>query len=207
MMIWIACACGHQQSGQPPRCAAGRLGFLHFRFGFAEDYKRIGAPIRKGLQTDRDEMLRKLIDLQYDRNDIEFKRGTFRVRGDVVEILPSYENPAYRIEFFGDEIDHRRINPLTGELLPSEEQIFIYPAVHYVMPEDSLAAAVQSISAELDQRVMHLRSAGQAARSPAPARPHKVRHGNDAWKSAIARGIENYCRHLDGRSRAKSPTR
>src|SRR6476661_2982438 len=92
-----------------------------FGLGSPIDYKRSVLPIRKGIPTDRDEMLRKLIDLQYSRNDIDFKRGTFRVRGDVVELHPSYEEFAYRIEFFGDEITTiDMINPLTGELLRSE---------------------------------------------------------------------------------------
>src|SRR2546427_12296250 len=104
-----------------------------FGLGSPIDYKKSVLPIRKGVQTDRDDMLRKLIDLQYSRNDIDFKRATFRVRGDVVELLPSYEEFAYRIEFFGDEITQiDAINPLTVELLESEEQILIYPAVHYV---------------------------------------------------------------------------
>src|SRR5881296_1036322 len=132
-----------------------------FGLGSPVEYKKSVLPIRKGVETDRDEMLRKLIDLQYARNDIDFKRGTFRVRGDVVELQPSYEEFAYRIEFFGDQISAiDMINPLTGELLKSEEQIFIYPAVHYVMPEDRVAIAVQSIRDELEQQVMHLR--GQA---------------------------------------------
>src|SRR5437660_7005773 len=116
-----------------------------FGLGSPIDYKRSVLPIRKGAETDRDDMLRKLIDLQYNRNDIDFKRGTFRVRGDVVELQPSYEEFAYRIEFFGDDITNiDMINPLTGELLGTEEQIFIYPAVHYVMPEDKVAVAIQS---------------------------------------------------------------
>src|SRR5256884_891795 len=107
-----------------------------FGLGSPMEYKRSVLPIRKDVQTDRDEMLRKLIDLQYSRNDMDFKRGTFRVRGDVVELQPSYEEFAYRIEFFGDQITTiDMINPLTGELLKCEEQVFIYPAVHYVMPE------------------------------------------------------------------------
>src|ERR1041385_109235 len=133
-----------------------------FGLGSPVDYKRSVLPIRKGVPTERDEMLRKLIDLQYSRNDIDFKRGTFRVRGDVVELHPSYEEFAYRIEFFGDEITTiDMINPLTGELLRSEEQVFIYPAVHYVMPEDRVQQAVQSIRDELDQQVMHLRGQGK----------------------------------------------
>src|SRR5688500_1437226 len=133
-----------------------------FGLGSPVDYKKSVLPIRKGVETDRDEMLRKLIDLQYSRNDIDFKRATFRVRGDVVELHPSYEEFAYRIEFFGDEITSiDAINPLTGELLKSEDQVFIYPAVHYVMPEDRLEAAVQSIRDELDLQVMKLRGQGK----------------------------------------------
>src|SRR5260370_6266313 len=126
-----------------------------FGLGSPIEYKRSVLPIRKGVETDRDDMLRKLIDLQYARNDIDFKRGTFRVRGDVVELQPSYEEFAYRIEFFGDEITNiDMINPLTGELLRSEQQVFIYPAVHYVIPEDRVEAAVQSITDELDIQVL-----------------------------------------------------
>src|SRR5437763_11725205 len=126
-----------------------------FGLGSPIEYKRSVLPIRKDIETDRDEMLRKLIDLQYARNDMDFKRGTFRVRGDVVELHPSYEEFAYRIEFFGDQITTiHAINPLTGELLKDEDQIFIYPAVHYVMPEDRVASAVQNIKDELEQQVM-----------------------------------------------------
>src|SRR5439155_1809722 len=127
-----------------------------------ESYKSSVVAIQKGVETDRDEMLRKLIDLQYARNDIDFKRGTFRVRGDVVELHPSYEEFAYRIEFFGEEITNiDAINPLTGELLGSEEQLFIYPAVHYVLPEERVAGAVASIREELDLQVMRLRGQGK----------------------------------------------
>src|SRR5947199_7048109 len=133
-----------------------------FGLGSPVDYKRSVLPIRKGVETDRDEMLRKLIDLQYARNDIDFKRGTFRVRGDVVELHPSYEEFAYRIEFFGDQITRiNAVNPLTGESLSEHDQIFIYPAVHYVMPEDRVAGAIQSIKDELDTQVMKLRGQGK----------------------------------------------
>src|SRR5687768_14181282 len=129
-----------------------------FGLGSPVDYKRSVLPIRKDVETDRDEMLRKLVDLQYSRNDMDFKRGTFRVRGDVVELHPSYEEFAYRIEFFGDEITAiDAVNPLTGELLQSHDSIFIYPAVHYVMPEEKVAGAIQSIREELELRVMTLR--------------------------------------------------
>src|SRR5437762_891833 len=129
-----------------------------FGLGSPEQYKNSVLAIRKDVETDRDEMLRKLVDLQYARSDMDFKRGTFRVRGDVVELQPSYEEFAYRIEFFGDQITAiDMINPLTGEILRSHEQIFIYPAVHYVMPEDRLEGAVQAIKDELEHRVMQLR--------------------------------------------------
>src|SRR5688572_28921677 len=129
-----------------------------FGLGAPETYKASVLPIRKGEPTDRDEMLRKLIDLQYARNDIDFKRGTFRVRGDVVELHPSYDEFAYRIEFFGDEITAiDAVNPLTGELLKSEDGVFIYPAVHYVMPEEKVTSAVQAIREELELQVMRLR--------------------------------------------------
>ena len=135
----------------PPTSSAGRravVASVSDRPGLPECTNSV-LPIRKGVETDRDEMLRKLIDLQYSRNDIDFKRGTFRVRGDVVELHPSYEEFAYRIEFFGDEITTiDAINPLTGELLASHDQIFIYPAVHYVMPEDKVQTAVQAIRDE-----------------------------------------------------------
>src|SRR3954451_13192181 len=120
-----------------------------FGLGSPMEYQRSVLPIRKEVPTDRDEMLRRLIDLQYSRNDMDFKRATFRVRGDVVEVHPSYEEFAYRIEFFGDEIVNiDAINPLTGELLTSHEQVFIYPAGHYVMPEDRVQAAVNNIKEE-----------------------------------------------------------
>src|SRR5438874_1455644 len=176
-----------------------------FGLGSPIDYKRSVLPIRKGVETDRDEMLRKLIDLQYARNDMDFKRGTFRVRGDVVELHPSYEEFAFRIEFFGDEITTiDAINPLTGELLRSEDQIFIYPAVHYVMPEDRLEAAVQAIREELDLRVMTLRGEGKLLE----AQRLLARTKYDIemlLEVGVCPGIENYSRHLDGRKPGEKP--
>src|SRR5215468_6778704 len=117
-----------------------------FGLGSPESYKSSVLPIRKDIETDRDEMLRKLIDLQYARNDMDFKRGTFRVRGDVVELHPAYEEFAYRIEFFGDQIDRIDIiDPLTSQTITSQDEIFVFPAVHYVMDEDRLAGAVKTI--------------------------------------------------------------
>jgi excinuclease ABC subunit B len=176
-----------------------------FGLGSPIEYKRSVLPIRVGVETDRDEMLRKLIDLQYSRNDIDFKRATFRVRGDVVELHPSYEEFAYRIEFFGDEITSiDAINPLTGELLKSEEQVFIYPAVHYVMPEDRVHAAVQSIREELDLQVMKLR--GQGKLLEAQRLLARTKYDIELLlEVGVCPGIENYSRHLDGRQPGEKP--
>ena len=176
-----------------------------FGLGSPAEYKASVLPIRTGIETDRDEMLRKLIDLQYSRNDIDFKRATFRVRGDVVELHPSYEEFAYRIAFFGDEITSiDSVNPLTGELLASHDQIFIYPAVHYVMPEDRVQSAVQSIREELDMRVMQLRNEGKLLE----AQRLLARTKYDLemlLEVGICSGIENYSRHLDGRKPGEKP--
>jgi excinuclease ABC subunit B len=176
-----------------------------FGLGSPMDYKKSVLPIRKDIQTDRDEMLRKLIDLQYARNDMDFKRGTFRVRGDVVELHPSYEEFAYRIEFFGEEITAiDMINPLTGELLASQNQIFIYPAVHYVMPEDRVEAAVQSIKDELEIRVMQLRGEGKLLE--AQRLLARTKYDMEMLREVgYCSGIENYSRHLDGRKPGEKP--
>src|SRR5256714_381405 len=176
-----------------------------FGLGSPVDYKKSVLPIRVGVQTDRDDMLRQLIDLQYSRNDMDFKRATFRVRGDVVEVHPSYEEFAYRLEFFGDEIVAiDAINPLTGELLRSENQIFISPAVHYVMPEDRVQGAVASIREELDTRVMQLRGEGKLLE----AQRLLARTKYDLemlLEVGFCSGIENYSRHLDGRKPGEKP--
>ncbi len=176
-----------------------------FGLGSPEQYRKSVLPIRTGVETDRDEMLRKLIDLQYSRNDIDFKRATFRVRGDVVELHPSYEEFAYRIEFFGDEITSiQMINPLTGELLKDEDQIFIYPAVHYVMPEDRLHQAVQNIRDELDIQVMKLR--GQGKLLEAQRLLARTKYDLEMMlEVGYCSGIENYSRHLDGRQPGEKP--
>jgi len=176
-----------------------------FGLGSPSDYKASVLPIRVGETTDRDEMLKKLIDLQYARNDIDFKRSTFRVRGDVVELHPSYEEFAYRIEMFGDEISSiDAVNPLTGEVLNSEKQIFIYPAVHYVMPEERVQGAVQSIREELDQQVMHLR--GQGKLLEAQRLLARTKYDLEMiLEVGYCSGIENYSRHLDGRKPGEKP--
>src|SRR5437763_3546882 len=176
-----------------------------FGLGSPESYKSSVLPIRKDIETDRDEMLRKLIDLQYSRNDIDFKRSTFRVRGDVVEVHPSYEEFAYRIEFFGDEIVNiDAINPLTGELLSAHDQIFIYPAVHYVMPEDRVQGAVNNIKEELELQVMKLRGEGKLLE--AQRLLARMKYDMEMLvEVGYCSGIENYSRHLDGRRPGEKP--
>ncbi len=176
-----------------------------FGLGSPIEYKRSVVPIRKSEPTDRDDMLRRLIDLQYARNDIDFKRGTFRVRGDVVELRPSYEEFAYRIEFDGDQITRIEMtNPLTGEILKDEEQVFIYPAVHYVMPEDRVGTAVQSIKDELEVGVMRLR--GQGKLLEAQRLLARTKYDLEMIQEVgYCSGIENYSRHLDGRQPGEKP--
>jgi excinuclease ABC subunit B len=176
-----------------------------FGLGSPGEYQKSVISIRKGVPSDRDTLLKRFIDLQYGRNDMDFKRATFRVRGDVVEIHPSYEEFAYRIEFFGDEITSiSMINPLTGELIREEDHIFIYPAVHYVMPEDRLHAAVQSIREELDHRVMQLRGEGKLLE--AQRLLARTKYDIELLTEAgICPGIENYSRHLDGRKPGEKP--
>ena len=133
-----------------------------FGLGSPEVFKESVITLRVGATADRDELLRRLVELQYKRNDIDFRRGTFRVRGDVVELHPADEEFAYRIELFGDQIDRiDLIDPLTGETITSQEQVFVFPAVHYVMPEERVEAALKTIQEELDQRVMELRRFGK----------------------------------------------
>ena len=176
-----------------------------FGLGSPDHYKKSVLPIRVGVETDRDEMLRKLIDLQYARNDIDFKRATFRVRGDVVELFPSYEEFAYRLAFFGDEIESiDAVNPLTGEVIGSETEIFIYPAVHYVMPEDRIGAATAAIKEELEGRVMSLRGDGKLLEAQRLIARTKYDLEMIA-EVGYCSGIENYSRHLDGRPPGAKP--
>jgi excinuclease ABC subunit B len=169
-----------------------------FGLGSPEEYKKKVLSITRGITQDRDDILKSLVDLQYERNDIEFKRGTFRVRGDVVEVFPAYETTAYRIELFGDNIESiYHINPTSGELLTEESQIFVYPAKHYVTDEDNLHRAVTDIKSELDQRVKELRMQGKLLE----AQRLLARTKYDIemlQETGMCAGIENYSRHLSG---------
>jgi len=169
-----------------------------FGLGSPEDYKASVVAVRTGDCVDRNELLGRFADLQYTRNDIDFARGTFRVRGDVVELHPSYESFAVRIEFFGDEIEKiSYINPISAETLAVENQVFIYPAQHYVMPGDRIASAVESIKAELKERLQQLRQEGKLLE----AQRLEARTMYDLemmQEIGYCSGIENYARHLSG---------
>ena len=168
-----------------------------FGLGSPDEYKASVVAVRVGERFERDELLKKFIRLQYDRNDTELQRSTFRVRGDVIELYPAYEGYAIRIELFGDEVDRvSLVHPLTGSVLQEREYVFIYPAVHYVLPEDNLQQAVDSIRAELDERVMQLRHQGKLLE----AQRLLARTKYDVemlLEVGYCSGIENYSRHLN----------
>ena len=176
-----------------------------FGLGSPEDYKASVVAIRTGENCNRNELLGRLADIQYTRNDVDFDRGTFRVRGDVVELHPSYESFAVRIEFFGEEIERiSYINPISGEILAVEEQLFIYPAQHYIMPSERIGSALEGIKAELTQRLAELRGEGKLLE----AQRLQARTMYDIemmQEVGYCSGIENYARHLAGLSPGARP--
>ncbi len=176
-----------------------------YGLGSPEDYKKMMVAIKVGDSIDRDKMLAKLIEIQYQRNDIAFERSRFRVRGDSVEIWPSYEEFAYRVEFWGDEIEKISvINPLTGESFDSTDQIYIYPAKHFVSSEARIQEAVKRIRFELKEQLEFFQKHGkllEAQRLNARTRfdlemLEQVGH---------CPGIENYSRHIAGRKEGEEP--
>jgi len=169
-----------------------------FGLGSPEDYKASVIEVRAGATLERDALLKRLVDLQYARNDYELKRSTFRARGDVVELYPAYEEFAYRFSFFGDEVESiELVNPVTMETLAAQTQTFIYPAVHYVMPEERIESAWRSILAELDQRLLELRSQGKLLEAQRLAA--RTKYDVEMIREVgYCSGIENYSRHLNG---------
>ena len=176
-----------------------------FGLGSPEEYKNSVVAIRVGASVERDELLRQFVNLQYDRNDVDFKRGTFRVRGDTIDIYPAYEQFGYQVEMFGDEIDSIHLtNPTTGEALSSTDQAFIFPAVHYVAPEEAIERAARSISDELEMRLIELRNAGRLLEAQRLAA--RTRYDVEMMlEVGYCPGIENYSRHLDGRAPGERP--
>ena len=176
-----------------------------YGLGSPDSYQNRIVGLSKGKTIERRELLLELTEMQYSRNDIEFTRGTFRVRGDVLEIYPAYEQFAIRVEFFGDEIERiELIHPTSGETLAEETDVFIFPAVHYVMPEEGLRQATISIREELKERVEEFKGEGkllEAQRITA-----RTRYDLDMIREVgYCGGIENYARHLENRAKGSRP--
>jgi len=170
------------------------------------DYKNLVVSLRPGMIKDRDEILRKLVEIQYERNEIDFSRGKFRVRGDVVEIFPaSSSEHAIRVEFFGDEIDRiTEINALTGEIIGIRNHCAIFPASHYVTTKEKMERAIQSIEAELEERVAYLRKENKLVE--AQRLEQRTRYDIEMMREVgFCQGIENYSRHISGREPGSPP--
>ncbi|TCW39129.1 excinuclease ABC subunit UvrB [Laceyella sacchari] len=177
-----------------------------YGLGSPTEYKEMVLSLRVGMEKERNEVLRKLVDIQYERNDINFTRGTFRVRGDVVEIFPaSRSEQAVRVEFFGDEIERiREIDVLTGEILGDREHVAIFPASHYVTRQAQLERALTSIEAELEERLKELRDAGKLLE--AQRLEQRTRYDMEMIREVgFCSGIENYSRHLVGKQPGEAP--
>ncbi|NLM38584.1 MAG: excinuclease ABC subunit UvrB [Firmicutes bacterium] len=177
-----------------------------YGLGSPEDYDAMTFSLRSGEFRDRDHILRRLVGIQYERNDIGFRRGTFRVRGDVIEIIPVGSESVIRIELFGDEIDRiLELDPITGEVLSEPDSISIYPASHYITPEEKLKRAIASIEEELEDRLRELRAENKLLE--AQRLEQRTRYDLEMLKEVgYCQGIENYSRHLSGRAPGETPT-
>ncbi|ACR17576.1 excinuclease ABC, subunit B [Corynebacterium kroppenstedtii DSM 44385] len=176
-----------------------------YGLGTPQSYLDRSIPLRVGEEVDRDQFLRLLVDVQYTRNDVAFTRGTFRVKGDVVDIIPAYEEVGVRVEFFGDEIDSlHTIHPLTGEVIDTHDQLRIFPATHYVAGPERMAKAEEAIKAELKDRLADLENRGKLVE----AQRLRMRTEFDLEmieQVGFCSGIENYSRHIDGREAGSAP--
>src|SRR5690606_6954945 len=177
-----------------------------YGLGSPEEYKSQVLSIRMGMEIERDQLLRKLVDIQYARNDIDFKRGTFRVRGDSVEIIPaSKEEHCIRIEFFGDEIDRiREVDALTGEIIGDREHVAIFPASHFVTGEDKMKIAIASIQEELKERLTELKADNRLLE--AQRLEQRTNYDLEMMREmGFCSGIENYSRHITLREPGSTP--
>ncbi len=177
-----------------------------YGLGDPVDYKEMVISLRPGMEKDRDEVMRKLIDIQYDRNDMDFKRGTFRVRGDVLEIFPAMNtDTAIRVEFFGDEIDRiTEIDVLTGEVKTSLEHAAVFPASHYVVPMEKILEAAKNIETELEERVRWFKSEDKLLEAQRIS--ERTNFDIEMMKeTGFCSGIENYSRHLAGLEPGATP--
>lgn len=177
-----------------------------YGLGNPEEYREMVVSIRTGMEIERNQLLRKLVDIQYERNDINFTRGTFRVRGDVVEIFPaSRDEHCIRIEFFGDEVDRiREVDALTGEILGDRQHVAIFPASHFVTREEKMKIAIENIEKELEERLAVLRSEDRLLE--AQRLEQRTNYDLEMMKEmGFCSGIENYSRHLTLREAGATP--
>ena len=177
-----------------------------YGLGEPENFEQMMVSLRPGMEKDRDEVLRQLIDIQYDRNDMDFKRGTFRVRGDTVEIVPADRgDTAIRVEFFGDEIDRiSEIDMLTGEVKNTLNHIAIFPASHYVVPKERMEKAIRNIEIELEEQVKYFKSEGKLLETQRIA--ERTNFDIEMMReTGFCLGIENYSRHLAGLAPGQPP--
>lgn len=177
-----------------------------YGLGSPEEYREMVVSIRTGMEIERNQLLRKLVDVQYERNDVSFTRGTFRVRGDVVEIFPaSRDEHCIRVEFFGDEIDRiREVDALTGEILSDREHVAIFPASHFVTREEKMRKAIENIEKELEERLALLRSEDKLLE--AQRLEQRTRYDLEMMREmGFCSGIENYSRHLTLREAGATP--
>jgi len=176
-----------------------------YGLGTPQEYVDRMTPLEVGQQIDRDDLLRRFVTMQYTRNDIDFTRGTFRVRGDTVEIIPMYEELAIRIEFFGDEIEAlATLHPVTGDVIDTVEQVFVFPASHYVAGPERMQKAIEGIEAELAERLAQLEYDGRLLE----AQRLRMRTTYDLemlQQIGMCSGIENYSLHIDGRETGTPP--
>ena len=177
-----------------------------YGIGSPKDYQNMMISLRPGMEKDRDEVLRSLIDMQYDRNDMDFHRGTFRVRGDVVEIIPAYESDvAIRVEFFGDEIDRiTEVDVMTGEIRRELNHIALYPASHYVVPMERILEASKAIEKEMEEQVAYFKSEDKLLEAQRIS--ERTNFDLEMMKeTGFCSGIENYSRHLAGLKPGEPP--
>jgi excinuclease ABC subunit B len=176
-----------------------------YGLGTPQEYVDRMVRLKVGAEVERDELLRRFVAMQYTRNDLAFSRGTFRVRGDTVEIIPVYEELALRVEFFGDEIDRLyTLHPLTGEVVHEEQEMYVFPATHYVAGPERMERAITGIEAELEERLGELERAGKLLE----AQRLRMRTTYDIEmmrQVGSCSGIENYSRHIDGRGPGSAP--
>lgn len=177
-----------------------------YGLGSPEEYSELVVSLRTGMEIERNALLRKLVDVQYERNDIDFKRGTFRVRGDVVEIFPaSRDEQCIRIEFFGDEIDRiREVDALTGEVLAERDHVAIFPASHFVTREEKMKVAIENIEQELEEQLAVYKEKGKLLE--AQRLEQRTRYDLEMMREmGFCSGIENYSRHLTLRPAGSTP--